>query len=77
MIDTKQTTNGKAPTASQGPGADSLKAGVPAGSRMTYSRVIGAADTLRDLLPGGRHRDDGVHTQLTGRVHRGFIWDSP
>ena len=63
MIDTKQATNGKAPAAAQAPAADSLKASVLAGSRMTYSRVIGALFLLGFLSYG---IGSGLATSLVG-----------
>src|SRR5438105_354381 len=63
MIDTKQMTNGRPPTAFQAPDGNSLKAGAPAGSRMTYSRVIGALFLLGFLSYG---IGSGLVTSLVG-----------
>lgn len=52
MIDTKRTTNGNAPTASHAQDGGSWKAGVLSGSRMAYSRAIGALFLLGFLLYG-------------------------
>ncbi len=63
MIDTKRTTNGYVPSTSQAPVGDSLKAGVPADSRMRYSRVIGALFLLGFLSYGV---GSGLATSLVG-----------
>src|SRR3984893_1702449 len=63
MIDMKRTTNGHAPLASQTRIGDSLTAGVLAGSRMTYSRVIGALFLLGFLSYG---IGSGLVTSLVG-----------
>src|SRR6202047_3668707 len=63
MIDTKRTTNGHAPAASRPPIADPLTAGAVAGSRMTYSRVIGALFLLGFLSYG---IGSGIVTSLVG-----------
>jgi hypothetical protein len=66
MIETKLTTNGNAPPASQVPVGDSLKAGVPANSRMMYSRVIGALFLSGFLLYGIGF---GLATSVVGGSH--------
>jgi hypothetical protein len=63
MIDTKRTTNGKAPLTLQTPVEDSLKAGVVADSRMRYSRVIGALFLVGFLTYG---IGSGLATSLVG-----------
>jgi hypothetical protein len=63
MIDTKRTTNGNAPLTLQTPVGDSLKAGVMADSRMTYSRVIGALFLVGFLTYG---IGSGLATSLVG-----------
>jgi hypothetical protein len=63
MIDTKWTTNGNAPPASRTPSGDALKASALAGSRMTYSRVIGALFLLGFLCYG---IGSGIATSLVG-----------
>lgn len=52
MIDTKRTANGSRPATSPAWVGDSATAGVPGGSRMTYSRVIGALFLLGFLSYG-------------------------
>ncbi len=66
MIDTKPTTNGQAPPTSETPLEASAKLSVLAGSRMTYSRIIGALFLLGFLVYGV---GSGLVTSLVGGSH--------
>ena len=64
MIDTKRTTNGRVSTESQAPVVAKAKSSEVAGSRMTYSRIIGALFLLGFLCYGV---GSGLVTSLVGR----------
>ena len=63
MIDTKSTTNGRVPTKSQTPVVAEAKSSDLIGSRMTYSRIIGALFLLGYLFYGV---GSGLVTSLVG-----------
>jgi len=63
MIDTKRTTNGRASTESHTPVVAKAKSSEVAGSRMTYSRIIGALFLLGFLFYGV---GSGLVTSLVG-----------
>src|SRR5437016_11491916 len=63
MIDTKPTTNGQGPATVQAPGEVKAKRGDLAGSRMTYSRLIGALFLVGFLTYGV---GSGLATSLVG-----------
>jgi hypothetical protein len=63
MIDTKPTTNGHGPTTSQTPVEAKAKSSDLAGSRMMYSRIIGALFLLGFLFYGV---GSGLATSLVG-----------
>ena len=63
MIDTKRTTNGRASTESHTPVVAKAKSSEVAGSRMTYSRIIGALFLLGFLFYGV---GSGLATSLVG-----------
>ena len=63
MIDTKRTTNGGASTESHTPVVAKAKSSEVAGSRMTYSRIIGALFLLGFLFYGV---GSGLATSLVG-----------
>jgi len=63
MIDTKSTTNGRVPTKSQTPVVAEAKSSHLIGSRMTYSRIIGALFLLGFLFYGV---GSGLATSLVG-----------
>ena len=63
MIDTKRTSNGRVSTESQAPVVANAKSSEVAGSRMTYSRIIGALFLLGFLFYGV---GSGLVTSLVG-----------
>src|ERR1700682_3843122 len=63
MIDTKSTTNGPVPTKSQTRVVAEATSSDLSGSRMTYSRIIGALFLLRFLFYGV---GSGLATSLVG-----------
>jgi len=63
MIDTKRTTNGRVSTEPQAPVLAKAKSSEVAGSRMTYSRIIGALFLLGFLFYGV---GSGIVTSLVG-----------